>query len=305
MRSWCALSALGAVALGTLLVLLLTQQPNDFAVDQEPSRRLTEEGRTWEQLAETSAGPEKRESTPVVEPTLAAPCVVCLDEQAAVDVATEYLDSVGAHYVEVWVEVLEDFPWRGDTELVWTYQPEPPEPPREVPLFGRYAAPPPLGPSPIKYVGERMNGIPVPPAEGRPDLTWRVWYQNGWIGIETIEREVDNGFLPLEALAWPPQRYAKSFLVHARTGAIAATPIEGLVDTPTSWDERDRAAKAAATRLATRWLNQLENVRSRSKQFECGRGVAGVEPRPFQLRSDSYRIVDSNGEVRWNRSPEH
>ena len=268
MRFWGTFSAAGAVALGLFIFLQLTRQPYELKVGQEPPKRFTEEVRTRERAAETSAGLEEPEATPVVDPVAlavpearqaAAPCEGCLDEQATVDVASEYLDNVGVDYIDVWVEIFEDFPWRGDTELVWTYQLGPHALPQR--WFQPQAAPPPLGPAPIEYVGELMNGIRVPPADGQPDLTWRVWYQTGWVRVETIERHVDHGLLPLEALAWPPQRYAKSFLVHAQTGAIAATPIEGWVDTPTVWVERDRNAKEAATKLAKRWLTNLRRKR--------------------------------------------
>ena len=227
-----------------------------------------EEVRTTDRVAEPSAGLEEPEPTSVVRPMAPtapaarqadyapAPCEGCLDEQATLNVASEYLDNFGVDYIDVWVEIIEDFPWRGDTELVWTYELGPHGPPRQAPA-------PPLGRGPIKYVGERMNGIPVPPAEGRPDLTWRVWYQTGWIGVETIERYVDKGRLPLEALAWPPQRSTACFLIHARTGMIAATPIEGAMDVGALRIARDRTAKEAATSRAQQWLTNLQNERNK------------------------------------------
>ena len=262
MRFWGALSTLGAAALAIFVFLYLAEQPNEFPVGEEPLKRLTGDERTWERAPETPAGPEEPLSTPLMEATVVVPCEGCLDEQAAAHVASEYLHNVGVDYIELWVEVILDFPWRGDTELVWAYDWDQADPPQEMPLFGRHAAPPPLGPWPIKYVGERLNGMPVPPSVGRPDLTWRVWYQTGWIRVETIERHVDGGLLPLEALAWPPQRYAESFLVHARTGAIAATPIDGLIGAGKVLVERDRNAKQTAARVATRWI---ANARKRSE----------------------------------------
>ena len=144
-----------------------------------------------------------------------APCDQCLDERQAIDLVIAYLVESNVQYLgEPHAEIIENFPWTGYGDVSFVYDREPAtwdqkstsgmiEPPR-----------------PIIYVAERRNGDAVPNDDTKEDLTWRVSYQYGWISTEYIEQEVDAGFLPLEVLAWPPQKQERDVLVHARTGVL-------------------------------------------------------------------------------------
>ena len=140
-----------------------------------------------------------------------APCASCLDEREALDVAQAFLDAFEggkparrqrettfkpeAHLAEV----VKNFPWRGSDQAPWRRV-------GSVWHFG-YA----YG---VRYSGRLDTQDPV------ADLTWRVWYQTGWIMPDEIAYAVERGFLPEEALDWGRQKRSEILLVHAKTGRV-------------------------------------------------------------------------------------
>ena len=140
----------------------------------------------------------------------AAPCVLCLDEWEAIDVAKAYLDAYPIKYMYLRGEVAEDFPWRGSKAIHWSRT-------SEEWHFGwaiglRYSYESPRGTSNIRNDPERY-----PVQDG---TTWRIWYQTGWIADWAIANRVKEGKLPSEALTWGPQPRWEFVLVHARTGVV-------------------------------------------------------------------------------------
>lgn len=144
-----------------------------------------------------------------------APCEECLDERQAIDIVTTYLQENDIQYLgELHAEIAEDFPWMGHGELSFAYDREPAT--WDEKLASQMIEPP----RPIIYFAEHSNGLAVPRDDSQEDVTWRVSYQHGWIGFEYVEQEVDAGTIPIEALAWPPQKRERDVLVHARTRAL-------------------------------------------------------------------------------------
>ena len=153
------------------------------------------------------------ESTPSYRP---APCESCLDGWEAMDVAQAFLDQFEISSPDRMLtksdptfmpkpylaEIVEDFPWSGLGDWMTTWNRV-----GSLWVFG-YA----FG---IRYHGEQV-AIQYPKA----DLTWRVWYQTGWIMSEEIAHAVKKGFLSEEALEWGRQRRSELLLVHARTGFV-------------------------------------------------------------------------------------
>ncbi len=167
-----------------------------------------------------------------------APCAGCLDERAAVAVAEVYLYEAGLSYMgEPRAEIEKNFGWRGNAGLRWGFKRGEPH------RFSRQVV--------IEYGGEPNVPRDAPPGE---DLTWRVWYQVGWVSVDAIERYVERDVLPMEALAWPPQKIEYDFLIHARTGEVAKTKSESLVHASGSLVAREEAAKQAAKEYAVQWL---------------------------------------------------
>ena len=140
-----------------------------------------------------------------------APCASCLDEREALDVAQAFLDAFEggkparrqrettfkpeAHLAEV----VKNFPWCGSDQAPWRRV-------GSVWHFG-YA----YG---VRYSGRLDTQDPV------ADLTWRVWFQTGWIMPDEIAYAVERGFLPEEALDWGRQKRSEILLVHAKTGRV-------------------------------------------------------------------------------------
>ena len=131
-----------------------------------------------------------------------APCVPCLDEWEAIDVAKGFLDEYPIDYIGVRAEIAEGFPWRGsgirwsrdDSEWYFGYK---------------------IG---LKLESENSDFVAEHPEEH--DHTWRVWYQTGWIERYEIAEVVAAGGLPAEALNWGRQPKEEFVLVHARSGSI-------------------------------------------------------------------------------------
>ena len=172
----------------------------------------------------------------------AAPCPKCLDEEATLDVAATYLEAMGQKYINLRVELLDGFGWRGGSELRADLV--------RMPLDSELDRL-----TELKYVGE--EGISLDEAQASaPDHTWRVWYQTGWVDHERIKFMVDAGQLPLEALAWPPREVGDFFLIHARTGEVAWTDEDVLLHLGAVRLATDRRARHAATKHAQKLLDR-------------------------------------------------
>lgn len=180
---------------------------------------------------------------PVHDEYRPAPCTGCLDERSVIDVAKVYLAQAGIEYLgEPAAEVLKDFPWRGSRGLRWWWS--------DLNEFGNRES--------VEYRGE--SGVARTASDTSDtafeDLTWRVWYQTGWLSFDRIESRVDDGRLPLEALAWPPQRRASYFVVHARTGEMAMTHDVLIEDESEAFYRKHEEARAAAVNRAKALLKE-------------------------------------------------
>ena len=167
---------------------------------------------------------------------LNAPCDGCLSATAAIDIASVYLDQAHIKYIDVRAELLGDFPWRGGKGLRWSFTGDIPDP-----WSGKKRS--------LEYLGERG----VPSGESRtpmPDQTWQVWYQTGWLGVDRINERVEDGSLPLEALAWPPIKRERSLLVHSLTGELAKTRDEVIDHESDAFYSLHADAKTAARERA-------------------------------------------------------
>ena len=173
-----------------------------------------------------------------------APCNGCLSATAAIEVALIYLDRAEIRYIgQPRAELLADFPWRGGKGLRWWLKGDIPDPWSDKKRS-------------IEYGGEQglaIGALRSPIGE----KTWRVWYQTGWLGVDRINKRVDDGTLPLEALAWPPIKLERSLLVHSLTGELAKTRDEVIDHASDAFYRRHEEAKAAARQRAKTFLMTL------------------------------------------------
>ena len=247
MKLWILLCLAAAAALVTLFLLLNSGSGGDGPLEgRGEDRTLPKPGtpefaaKPQEPLQETtyevlrmdwSRSRAAREYAP-------APCEGCLDEREAIEAATAFLDQQKIEYMgELRAEIMEDFPWQGNADLWWHYNHEP------IPWENKHKPHSPSPPPEVVYAGEDKNGQPVPPSESPEHVTWRVWYQIGWLNTRVVEVYVDEGRLPLEALAWPPVEEEDYILVHART-RVVVEPLRSFVEfqaTPTVGDQVTRA----------------------------------------------------------------
>ena len=225
----------------------------------------------------------------------AAPCVLCLDEWEAIDVAKAYLDAYPIKYMDLRGEVAEDFPWRGSKVIEWSRT-------NEEWHFGwaiglRYFGEKPWwGISKIRYDPKRY-----PVQDG---TTWRIWYQTGWIADWAIAKRVEEGKLPSEALTWGPQPRWEFVLVHARTGAVAPLQqgrISSYYGEPRllrprhfdAWRAREKAMERARLWLPEGNVAPLEEKVPKTPRFHQESGETS--------ESDGQQHVRvSTGKCRWD-----
>ena len=170
-------------------------------------------------------------SEPVYAP---APCEDCLDERAVLEAAVKYLWEVGLAYEAIRTEIWERFPWCGiDADEVVKHE-----------IVGKFRRDTSIAEQFQDAVRYHVRRPPGKRDESCQSETWRVWYQAGRLGYEHIERMVELGTFPVDALA-ADVPIEKSFLIHARTGVI--TGVDYLKDP--AQRERDSEAR----RLVANW----------------------------------------------------
>jgi len=133
-----------------------------------------------------------------------APCAGCLDERAALDVASTILNYARAIYPEfqpdIQAEIYADIPWLKTDPL------------------RRLAPPLPAG---LEGAPAHFSIGPHLPAmtEEERKKSWVIWFQYGWLHPGKLEELIASGKLPPVARSWPPLEQMLYIIIDATNGA--------------------------------------------------------------------------------------